>query len=1097
MVAPEEADAEVPEQEQSLERRTLVKDIFVLDFFQLQTWLKREGLSTQGDINEFRRRLIEYYDLPQQEVDRAQVTEESDIQAFIESAAEGSYFDIEEINEQYIALRGGVRMRLVDHAENTTHTIEAEELIFNQQQEIMTARGEVRYTIEHPDSTEEFSGKTLIFEIDDWQGFFFEGSGTAPSEEAGGVDYRYKGDLISRSAEGVVVMEKATITSSPSEEPYYRLQASKIWIIGAGEWAMQDATLYVGDIPLFYFPYFFRPGDEIVFHPVFGTQTRNGAFIQTTTYLRGRKEPAEDRFSFLQTRSTENNQQYLDGIFLRPSSEPLTAEQLNSADALKLIVDYYSRLGAYVALEGNFSNLGIISPFTFNVALSYSNHLYRSAGIDQYTSLYADDGTARSFPVYSNLFGLSLPIRYLIDTQFSIAAGGFQTAVTFQWYSDRYITRDFEERSEENDWYGIILGEEEFIQDTTGSTQDSFVWRTSSSYALNNIVLAPYLSTLSFDNVVFLVDWDSRIIRSSLLQDYILDADISPQRYFFYPSAIVAPDLRMTISGTLLSPEILARSPPSITGEGAEIIEDARPPWQNTQRDQDDAATEETDEERDEGIALRQLEKREDAAGYRVRTPLNYSLAYTLRPTLDIQFNTDNQRWERPEDVDFAIEYSTLTTDNNLQLNYMVDLYERYLTLNGNINTNARYRTLLTTDALEETEETSLRNNAYQYNYLEVSNSNTLSSHFLQEYRPWENSNLTYTLALPLYRYRYKELDASGNPVYESLPAALDEDSVTTHNTRLLFALQALSAQQSLTLSYRIPPLDQRFGAALSLVFGPLQLSSNFSAQEVDDEWELDLFTNNATLTVTDDISLSANTSTNLEEGYVDTLSTVLRTWFLSTTFTARHVRDVEFDRDFVSAGASNPWQEIGERALRPTFLTFAVNENLDPQPLWKNRIRYSVNFNSTVRWDWQRYTNSFFSLGLGFTLFIFEFLDLSISSSIRNDQIYLYFDGLARDIGVAPRGFFQDILDSVNIFDENQRQEGLFKIQNIRIEATHHLADWDLIMSYTASPLLVTSGNTPRFEWDQMITISVAWRAITELRRDITIDRDDNVTIE
>lgn len=1099
VIEPDASPDTSPDEEDSLERQTLAKDILILDFFQLQALLEREGLSVQGDINEFRRLLFEYYGLPPEQLTSAQSDATSNnIEAFIDSALEGGYFEVKEVDEKYIVLRGGVRMRLIDNLEQTTHTIEAEEIIFNQQQDLMTARGNVRYTIVSAESTEEFTGETLAFEVGDWEGFFSEGGGVSAGDDAAGVDFRYSADMISRSANGVVVMEDAVITSSPATDPYYSLRTSKIWILGPAEWALEDATLYVGEIPVFYFPYFFRPGDEIVFHPVFGTQTRNGTFIQTTTYLKGRKPAAEDRLSFLQTTTTENNERYLDGIFLRTGNTPLSSGALGSSDTLKLIVDYYSRLGAYIGLEGDFQQLGIISPLQFNVALSYSRHLYRTSGfLNQYTSLRAENGSAREFPVYSNLFGVSIPLRYIIDTAFGISFERFQSSIVFQLYSDRYVTQDFGLREEDNDFFGIILGEADFVRDSTGSGRDSFVWRATASYALDSI-LSPYISTFALNEAVVATDWRLRLIAPSLLPPHVAAANNSPERYFFYPDTVVAPNLSFTIGGTLLSPDIVAGTATALELDGGVERGDTRGPWESARAPTDST---EPPAAQSDVIVFREPQQFQNATGYSSRTPIDYSLTYSLQPALNVLFNTNSVEWFVPQDVDFAIRYSSLTSDNRLQFSYMFDLYQRYLVLTGTLDTQARYRTLLDTANLDTEEATTLLTNAYSYNYVELSNTTTLSSYFLQEFQPLAATNIAYTLSLPLFRYRYDQLDGTGTPVYESIPPRFDDDeSVTTHNIRLSVALQVLSEQQTLTFSYRLPPLDEQVGAALNLNLGPARLSSNFTAQRDADSnvWELNPFTNNLTLTFLDELSLSVNTITNLEtEVYLQTLSVALRTWFITTTFTAEHLRDVTFNRNFFATSLPTPWEEVGERALRPALLTIALQKRFEPPPLWKNRIRYTIDLASTIQWDWQRFTNSYFSLNFGFTLFISQFLDLSITSQIRNSQIYLYFDSLTDQVGVTSRPFFQDLLYSLNIFNPAQSADGLFKLQNIRVQATHHLADWDLVLAFTASPLLVTNGTIRTYEWDPLVSVSVTWRAISELSREISVDRDDVITIE
>lgn len=229
-----------------------------------------------------------------------------------------------------------------------------------------------------------------------------------------------------------------------------------------------------------------------------------------------------------------------------------------------------------------------------------------------------------------------------------------------------------------------------------------------------------------------------------------------------------------------------------------------------------------------------------------------------------------------------------------------------------------------------------------------------------------------------------------------------------------------------------------------------------------------------------------------------------MRAWFISATLSTNRVRDIRANQVYFTgestgntSAAATPWIETGEMELRPTNLNINASRRFEPEPLWKNRFSYAIDLGSTLSWDFQRYTNSYFSFNFGLTLFVSEFLDVNLTSGIRNSQIYLYFNDLARELNANPRNFFEDVLQSINIFNESQLLNGLFKLQNISLQAVHHLVDWDLTLSFTATPLLITSGVTRRYEWDQRVSISIAWRAISDLKRDIRIDREGEVTVE
>jgi hypothetical protein len=91
------------------------------------------------------------------------------------------------------------------------------------------------------------------------------------------LPFRYQGEAIRRSANDVVLMDSGSITSSLTEDPYYHIEARRIWVLRPGEWGLQNAVLYLGRFPVFWFPFYFQPGDDPVFRPYVGVLDVTGA----------------------------------------------------------------------------------------------------------------------------------------------------------------------------------------------------------------------------------------------------------------------------------------------------------------------------------------------------------------------------------------------------------------------------------------------------------------------------------------------------------------------------------------------------------------------------------------------------------------------------------------------------------------------------------------------------------------------------------------------------------------------------------------------------------------------------------------------------
>nr|MQY76481.1 hypothetical protein [Spirochaeta sp.] len=340
----------------SLLQETLPRDIETASYYELVAWCRKLELDDSGNRKTLQDRLFTYFQVEPSREEAEAETSEEERSLEIKSAGESEYFTIEEIDEDYIMLRGGVEVELRD--KNVIHRIKAEKIILNQSADIITAEGGVEYILEREDSTEVFRGESLTFDIVSWEGVFFQGGTEAEREFKGEKTlFHFRGETISRLENDTIVLERGIITSCDLEkDPHYQIKAKKIWVLAPGEWAIQNAVLYIGRLPILYFPFFFHPGDEFFFHPAIGYRDREGNFLQTTTYLIGKKERKESPFSFLSL-TQEDDEEYarkIEGLFLRKQKSEAKSQE-NENWFLKVMLDIYSRLGAMAGLQGDFS----------------------------------------------------------------------------------------------------------------------------------------------------------------------------------------------------------------------------------------------------------------------------------------------------------------------------------------------------------------------------------------------------------------------------------------------------------------------------------------------------------------------------------------------------------------------------------------------------------------------------------------------------------------------------------------------------------------------------------------------------------------------
>jgi lipopolysaccharide assembly outer membrane protein LptD (OstA) len=281
----------------ALYRNTLSIDIDTAGYYELLSWCEKLGLDTKGTRQDLAARLRGFYKLANTVESKTLPGESDEKSITVTSADSVRSFTIDFVDEKYVSFRGDVLLTLKD--EKTSHSIEADSVVLNQTEKTITAFGNIRYTMEKEGRKEYFTGESLTFSVDDLSGFFYKGF-SEKKQKIGEKEltFYYSGNTMYRSSGNIVTMKDGIITSCERSEPHYSIHATKIWVLGPGEWAIKGGALYLGYVPVAYLPFFFKPGDAFFFNPSLGYRTREGYFLQTTTYLLGKRNSQPRGYPF-------------------------------------------------------------------------------------------------------------------------------------------------------------------------------------------------------------------------------------------------------------------------------------------------------------------------------------------------------------------------------------------------------------------------------------------------------------------------------------------------------------------------------------------------------------------------------------------------------------------------------------------------------------------------------------------------------------------------------------------------------------------------------------------------------------------------------
>ena len=1094
---------------------TLSLDIETASYYELVMWCKTLGLSEKGSKIELQRRLYQHYDISKPKED---TVIEKKRNVIIKSARVLEYYKEEIIDESYVLFTGKVYVEVTDPETSSVHTIRAERILLNETKDLLYAEGGVEYILKKKESTDRFSGESLLFNTNTFEGSFLQGV----SEKSTKIDdkdiiFYFSGETIRRSEGNIITLKDGTITSCSEEDPHYHIKAKKIWVLSPDEWAIQNAVLYIGHLPVMYIPYFFHPGDEFFFHPSLGYRNREGYYIQTTTYLLGKKERKESSFSFLQIAegSGSNYELKQEGLFLRKITSD--KEQKNEANYFKIMLDTYSRLGFFLGADLLLENLGVINKISFTGGIARSRTLNYSDGI---YSPYFETTEGDFISLWNNSYisNISLPIRYGGDFQFSLKNKHTTITGLLPLYSDVYFKRDFFTRDESIDWSALLELEAAEETSTTATAYETYKWQLSTVINPDVSILRPYISSFRIPRFDFEMTWKSKAYSQECYNEMFKDLSIRPSEFpeerFYFPESAVTPNLSASISGVLFSYKTggdQAKKKEAETGpQDISIIA----PWQDGE--EKSAEQDERDEADDAHFKRPSVQPSVPIDTEQKYNLFSHELSYSINPygTLTSRFNTAS--WDMPENIDLSVLYSIFNLRGTANLNYKSQFLEKAVIIQNSLSFSGNYNKHLSTMDEEITEWDSWLISDQKSSFMRLSDTFNITLAPFFTMPALAASNIKYTLTSVLWKYEYD----SEEELFKEISPEWTKDYITSHKLEFLLAPIFFGQNQKLSISMNLPPLGTEIAPSLNLLTGPLSssISTKFTKESEESEWVIEPVYINEILTIGSAMTLRQQVAYDfMIEGFTEGLSsasvslfnkkvtfseeitydlqrkvplisrTTINLWFIKAAFEARETYPYVFS-------LSEGWLKQEELTFLPYSLSAGLTYDYKPEPFWKNRIKITASATSLWNMNLIRFTENSLTFNFAFKLNIKEFLDLSISTTSENRATYRYFRDLSDKIeGVEYINPLEDLMKSFNFFNIEDRYSSGFKLRTISIKAVHKMHDWDLSFEYSGKPELITdSEGFKRYEWTPSFTINVQWHPIPEIKRTIQREKDD-----
>ncbi|AEJ19372.1 LPS-assembly protein LptD [Gracilinema caldarium] len=1028
---------------------------------ELADWCRRLGLSDAGDRNELSDRLRTYYGITASNISSNLKNTRS---ITIESARSTDYFTLEKVNESYARLSGSVVITVKD--DESLHRLKADEVLFNRTRNILNARGHVEYTKESGGVKESFKGDSITISLDNWEGVFLGGASERSFSDTS-TTYRFAGEIISRNEEEVTILKNAKITNASQEEDYWSIAATKLWLLPSSDWAMANAVLKVGELPLLYIPFLYLPGDELVFHPVLGYRSREGTFVQTTTYILGQPKASNSSENSITKilGSSEDTERKREGLFLRS-----TGKRLINADSpsLRLLFDVYANLGTYAGINASIPKKGVLGKTDISFGFGLTRDIYEPQS-NYYTPFKNNDGESNWNT--SDFFGNTIPLRYRFKGSGSINTSRFSLTWEFPMYSDPYVDRDFLNRTENVSWFQMIkesLTRNESTSTTTTSTIGSYLWNVKANFPTPLFSDNSQRSTLSIQYLSSSLYFKTRSVSNS---------ESPLEALFFYPDHWTIYTTSLSLKGVLWGTADTKEGSDVLKEKAEKLPTDLQIPnsWSPWYSEDDKSKTELKlqNEANQEPLAKIQPPTIQQSFEMSNNQSLKLNIDYSYNPSFSTElfFRSSEQHWKTKDDVRWD-DYSSIFTNykSDASLGFSLSDSLGFVSTSLKLIDQTAFQTYnyLNEEAEEydtesEKQEALLKTYTGTYNYIIPEYSLKLAPFVKNDV--WKDSNFQYNLRGTLLKTAFNGNVDTGSWITKL--GTWDKNYVSQNQIKMDLVALTGNQSQSSSLSLELPPQDSLLKSSTNLNIGISRTSISFSILNPFETAVYKPVTASEELKVQTNISLTQSLIYDPEIKDITYWSSGAIVGPVSASYIAKR-----------NSSTGN---------LEPTTFSLVYIDSFKNDAVWKNRVAYSFDVNSSLNMDLQSYTNSVFTFSLGTTWKIAKFLDVSFSSKSQNSAVFRYVQNWPIwESHTKMPGEENPLIDLLNSFrfDNNElRKQSGFKLKSLSVKAVHYLGDWNATLEVNLAPYLNTAVVPMRYQFNTTVSFLVQWIPIPEFK--------------
>ena len=1069
----------------------------------------------------------------------------------INNARQTSYKKDEETGNDIIYLEGAVYLSV--QKGNTQTEIHADRVSFDRKTEMLYAEGNVELKTINSSGGDTVTAAAVLMNTSTLEGVFDNGkviqSKTDTLNLPSGSTLIVFSSLFSKGTENVITFKNSSLTFCDEESPHWHIDATRTWLLPGGEFAFLNALLYVGEVPVMYFPAFYYPKDELIFNPVFNYETRSGYSVQTTTYLFGRKPLSQSSSKSTSGDSTSANSLKDFYNFIKPNTlkeqvrEGLVLHNLdedykgNTSQYVKFMADWYSNLGIMTGLEGKLQpSKSYVTKLDFDATMGFSNTVFKN-GIEYYPF----SARGKRYTDSSTFLGVKMPFRYSTDLQFQLSKP-FRVSLSMPIYSDPFYAYDFKNnRNETMDWISYLIDNSvDSTEASKGSEISSLTWNLNSSYSASlPEIIRPYVSSASIStsssvnisskNTDFIYTENDETITNYDEQNTDIEwINFTPARRFYYPSLVTPVSGDFSFSGTIFKwpPEkksntgtqeyvITMNKPDELKTEKQLEEERLRAEEEERQKNEKDNPEEKT-KQKENNKDNKQTDDEEDKKLFEYYLPnleytakkesfddgISYNLGYSVGTNVITQLAYSPATLHKSEDFNWNdIRSSMYTLKIPMSLSSRLNYGGSFFTIENRFSYSPVFQEhpYVSTDeknGYKEQEIQNLRVADYKAQNRDVLNTNSYVLRPLYYFPVVSETNIAWNSSIKLYRKIFT--GTADEPKWEEKGVDWEDNECITVNS-LSVDLNAKEFDKKLGQSLRfeavMPPLNKRYIGTLSLTFPYVTASVSTGVEEVrkDDISEEENFEKWKKMPLTQNLSVSLfNSVLRLSENYSYSREEE-HSENLKLSASAFGLQ-VAYSMAYVQGYEfDNGWKIKPEKEFLPYSFSVSYSSSSKTFYKWFNRISLSPGLNTSIVADLLRPTNSYFTFTPSLKFRIHEFIDITFSANTRNSVLYWYFHNepgeMYSEWGGFPGNILKDLIDSFRFDNPTLRENSGFKIKSLNMTVSHDLHDWKANMTLKIEPRIITENGRKRYDYKPYITVGVVWNPMESMKTTIIDD--------